>query len=681
MFGPSRRSLGRFWWNHRVPGAWSAVVGLRSTLRAKGPNVRHDRSRADRQTTRKNGDSDAIIALGRRSLSYKSLVELIESTVRELNGHGLGRDDRVAVVLPNGAEMATCCIAICAGATCAPLNPDYTAAEFEQLFGNLTPTLLITAPGFGESARAAAMACEIAIAELVGDSNAEAGRFGLSWVCEDVTSPGTNPGLASASDIALVLHTSGSTSLPKIVPLDHRNLCASACNVAASLALGADDHCLNMMPMYHVGALVDLVLSPLSVGGSVVTTRSLSSSEFFDCLSQARPTWYQGVPTMLQDVVERARLDGRRAEKTSLRFARAVSAPLPDRVMEDFELQFEVPVIEIYGMTETAGLITSNPLPPAVRKKGSVGIAAGPEISILDAAGNPAKTGESGEVVIRGENVMRGYEGDPQLNVESFVGPWLRSGDEGYIDDDGFLFLTGRIKEIINRGGEKISPREIDDIALEHPAIAEVATFPIDHPSLGEEVAIAVVLRPDADAAEISERDLIDFFSSRLAYFKVPRAIFFADELPKTASGKLKRHAVAGAIGVGSREIERAEWVAPESPLARSLASMWERALGVTSIGIHDNFFDLGGDSLKAATFMRELVADGDLNLPIAALFDAPTIAEFESILEQNGYRDIESLVAGRDVLLPSGLPVSIHRELWPRTSQPGRACALPPTR
>lgn len=621
-----------------------------------------------------NRSSAAICSPDRPSLSFQNLNVLIDETELALTRLGITRSDRVCIVLPTGPEMATCCLAVACSAVCAPLNPDYRLGEFEQLFKNLAPTLLITAPGVSLDAREAAQKSGVAVVELMHSPTADAGWFELDLAAtQTLTRRGKaterERDAAGPDDTALVLHTSGSTALPKIVPLTHRNLTTSARNLAASLALGSDDHGLNMMPLYHVGALVDLLLAPLSVGGSVTIASSMSSSVFFDCLdsaTQPRPTWYQGVPTMLQDIVATAKHDGRPAGNNSLRFARAVSAPLPDRVLQEFEEMFHVPVIEIYGMTETAGVITSNPLPPHVRKSGSVGIPAGPEVSILDEGGNPARPGDRGEVVVRGHNVMAGYEGDDALNEDGFVGTWLRTGDEGYFDADRYLFLTGRIKEIINRGGEKISPREIDVTALTHPEVYEAATFPIAHASLGEDVAIAVVRYPNRTSAEASnaltERGLIDYLSSRLAYFKVPRTVFFVAALPVTAGGKLRRHALAAQYGELKAVPERAEWVAPETPIARQLAAMWERALGVSSIGLHDNFFDLGGDSLKAATFMREFIDEQNCTLPISTLFDAPTVASFEVALGQAGQG--ANAEPGMDDVLATGLPVSIHREL-----------------
>ncbi len=608
----------------------------------------------------------AIHALGRRPLTYAMLSREIRDGVARLNQMGVGRNDRVAVVMPNGPEMAVACLTVCSGATCAPLNPDYKASEFEYFFETLDTRLLIVDADSKTPASGVAEALGIPVIELRTSDFLEAGRFEIRPLAEELPQRGASEaGFAGAGDIALVLHTSGSTSLPKIVPLTHMNLVASALNVASSVALSGEDCCLNMMPLFHVGGLVDTLIAPLATGGSVISATDMSSRTFFECCREFRPTWYQGVPTMLQDIVRRIELDRLSVDDIHLRFARSVSAPLPGRVMEDFERLFDVPVIEIYGMTETAGVITSNPLPPEPRKPGSVGIAAGPEVTVIDEAGNPARTGEFGEVAVRGVNVISGYEGMSEVEPDSFIGSWLRTGDEGYLDDDGYLFLTGRIKEIINRGGEKISPSEIDEIALEHPQIAEAACFAVPHESLGEEVAIAVVeARENGSAADpLTDQAVIEFLAERLAYFKVPRAVFFVEALPRTPGGKLKRHLLAHELAGADGPVREVEWVAPESSTAVSLAAMWERALGVSPIGMHDNFFDLGGDSLKAASFIAELLESSEHSVQVSSLFDAPTIAEFESQLEQA--RRGEGLAVGSDQgELETGLPDRFRRDL-----------------
>lgn len=575
--------------------------------------------------------ADAILSSKNVAVSYCELEQLIIHGVEHLNSIGIGRNDRVATVLPQGPDMACASLIVSSGASCTPLNPDYTQSEFERYFSLLGAKLLVTAQNFGNPAREAAKKLAIPIIEFNAASNRNTTCFDTDPDNTKYTQTPNATGLSLPGDVAFVLLTSGSTSEPKLVPLTQRNVSVSAHNMTNSLALNANDRCLNMMPLFHVGGLVDLLVAPLLSGGSVIVGANQHSETFFECMTQFQPTWYQGVPTMLQDLISHAGINDQPLKNNSLRLIRSVSAPLGTVAKADIERYFQVPVVEIYGMTETTGLITSNGLIPDDQRSGSVGTTAGPIVKIIDPAGNPARLNQIGEIIVSGENVMAGYDDNPEANNEAFIGEWLRTGDEGYLDEDGFLYLTGRIKEIINRGGEKISPREIDDLATIHPSVREAATFPVIHESLGEEVAIAVVRQPNA---ELTERELTDFLSQQLAYFKVPRKVLFLDQLPKNANGKLQRHILAQDYGGAESNASTIEFVPPTSPTAIKLAATWERTLGIVPIGLNDNFFDLGGDSLKAATFISELQQDWQQSIQVFALYDHPTIAEFDQYLE-----------------------------------------------
>ena len=290
------------------------------------------------------------------------------------------------------------------------------------------------------------------------------------------------------------------------------------------------------------------MLSSVAAGGSVWCTPGFNALRFFAWLEEVAPTWYTAVPTMHQAILARAARNQSIVEQARLRFIRSSSASLPPQVMAELEATFGAPVIESYGMTEAAHQMASNPLPPAPRKPGSVGVAAGPEVQVMTLDGSIANTGIEGEVVIRGPNVTKGYENNPKANAEGFTDGWFRTGDQGVIDADGYLTITGRLKEIINRGGEKVSPKEVDEVLMDHPAVAQVVTFAMPHAKLGEEVAAAVVLR---DGASANERDLRDFAGERLADFKVPRKVVFLDEIPKGATGKLQRIGLADKLGLG----------------------------------------------------------------------------------------------------------------------------------
>jgi acyl-CoA synthetase (AMP-forming)/AMP-acid ligase II len=387
----------------------------------------------------------------------------------------------------------------------------------------------------------------MAVLGLVVPEGAPAGVFELE---EDPGREGgapTAPGLAEPDDVALVLHTSGTTSRPKIVPLLQRNICASAANIRTTLRLTPADRCLNVMPLFHIHGLMAPVLSSLSAGATVVCTPGFNALRFFGWLDEARPTWYSAVPTMHQAILARAGRNPDSVARAQLRFIRSSSASLPPQVLRELEETFRAPVVEAYAMTEASHQMTCNPLPPGVRKPGTVGPGAGPEVAVMDDDGNLLEPGRVGEIVIRGPNVTPGYENNPDANRKAFTDGWFRTGDQGVMDEDGYVSLTGRLKEIINRGGEKISPKEIDEILMEHPAVGQVVTFAVPHEKLGEEVAAAVVLREGLSA---TPEEIKRFAAERMADFKVPRQVLVLDEIPKGPTGKLRRIGLAEQLGL-----------------------------------------------------------------------------------------------------------------------------------
>ena len=346
-----------------------------------------------------------------------------------------------------------------------------------------------------------------------------------------------------------MLHTSGTTSRPKIVPLTARNICASAGNIARTLELTPADRCLNVMPLFHIHGLIAAVLSTVHAGAAISCTPGFDALRFFGWLEEVRPSWYTAVPTMHQAIVSRAPRNAEAVQGARLRFIRSSSASLPVPVLTALEETFGCPVIEAYGMTEASHQMASNPLPPAPRKPGTVGVAAGPEVAIMAEDGQLLPQGEVGEIVIRGENVTPGYQNNPKANAENWTDGWFRTGDQGALDADGYLSIRGRLKEIINRGGEKVSPREVDDVLMNHPAVAQCVTFAVPHDKLGEEVGAAIVLK-DGQSAEAAE--IRDFAAKSLAPFKVPRRILFLDEIPKGATGKLQRIGLAEKLGLSA---------------------------------------------------------------------------------------------------------------------------------
>ena len=487
----------------------------------------------------------ALEAPGRKPSSYGELRAQVVETVGRLNSLGIGRNDPVAIVLPNGPTMASSFVSVASAATAAPLNPAYREEELEFYLGDLKAKLLILDRETGALARKVGERLGIPVAEIEETPGDPAGRFRILGAQADRRAH--LPGPARAEDVALVLHTSGTTSRPKIVPLTHENVCASALNVAKSLSLVSSDRCLNVMPLFHIHGLIAAVLASLSAGASVCCTPGFNALKFFAWIDEARPTWYTAVPTMHQAILARADRNRDAIARNPLRFLRSSSASLPPQVMTALEETFGAPVIEAYGMTEAAHQMAANPLPPRPRKAGSVGIAAGPEVAVMDEAGNLLPPEVTGEVVIRGPNVTLGYQNHPSASASAFTRGWFRTGDQGVLDHEGYLRLTGRLKEIINRGGEKISPREVDEVLMDHPAVAQAVTFAIPHEKLGEEVGCALILK---DGLTVSESEIRDYAAKRLADFKVPRKVLFLEEIPKGPTGKLQRIGLAEKLGL-----------------------------------------------------------------------------------------------------------------------------------
>jgi acyl-CoA synthetase (AMP-forming)/AMP-acid ligase II len=488
----------------------------------------------------------AIGAPGLPPLTYDGLRVLVGATVRRLNAWGIGRNDRVAIVLPNGPQMAAAVVAVAAGATAAPLNPAYRSEEFQFELTELQPRMLIVEAGTPSPVRAIASSLGVPLVELRPVSHRGAGMFELE-VVSAASRPASAPGLAAADDVALVLHTSGTTSRPKIVPLTQRNLTASARHIISTLELSASDVCLNVMPLFHIHGLMAAVVSSLGSGGHVVCPPAFNPLRFFDWMQDANPTWYTAVPTMHRAIVARAERNPGVVARSRLRFIRSSSAPLDPDLAANLERTLGAPVVQSYGMTEASHQIASNPLPPRPRKAGSVGLPAGPEVAILDETGGPVPPGYCGEVVIRGPNVTPGYADNPDANRAAHVDGWLRTGDQGRLDADGYLWLTGRLKELINRGGEKISPLEIEAVMRRHAQVQQAVVFAVPDASLGEDVAAAVVR---VDGGDLTERELRRFAAGHLADFKVPRQIVFVSELPRSATGKLQRVGLARTLGL-----------------------------------------------------------------------------------------------------------------------------------
>ena len=577
----------------------------------------------------------AILAPGLQTLTFGGLERQIAATIKTLQRLGVRRNDRIAVILPNSPEIGVLFFSITSCAAFAPLNPAYREEEFEFYLSDLKAKAVILLEGDNSPARTAAHKLGIPIFSLRLNTEREAGIFELSGTPLRSSLCGPE-NLSTPEDVAMLLHTSGTTSRPKLVPLTHVNLITSALNLSAAYELSDQDRCLGIMPLFHIHGLAAM-LNSLITGGSCVVTPGFIAPKFFEWLDEFRPTWFTASPAIHQLILERAPLHPDIAAHCHLRFLRSASSAIHPQTIEALEQVFHAPVINAYGMSEAAPAISCTRLPPHLCKPGSVGTPLGTQVAIIDERWHFSPAGSRGEIVIRGANVIAGYENNPEANRHSFQNGWFRTGDLGYLDGDGHLFITGRAKEIINRGGEKISPQEVEVVLLDHPAVAQAATFGVEDRKLGEDLAAVVVLRDDTSA---SERELREFAARRLTDFKVPRRVFIRKEIPLGSTGKVQRLQLAQQLGVtrlDEEPVKTAGRTAPRNSLEEQITQIWSEVLGISreKFGVHDNFFHLGGDSILATQLVSRVRKAMDFELSILSLFEeASSVAGTATLIE-----------------------------------------------
>ncbi len=570
-------------------------------------------------------DAPALVAEGRAPLTYGALAAQMDRFQSALNGMGFGRQDRIAIVYPSNSEMAVIVMGVWSCATAAPMNPDFTVGEFTIHFRDLGVKAVVVAADADTPARHAAVHLGLPVIEIEALQDQAVGMVDIR---PGPPGDAVQPGPAQPQDLALVLATSGTTSRSKVVPIRHRQLTAISDYSGRLFELTAEDRCLNLMPLFHGHGLYSSLAGVLYFGGSLINLPDFSSDAFFRMLVTLQPTWYSGSYTFHHTICAQASNFRAEIEQSTLRFARTASGHLDADIADELETVLGVPVIQTYSMTET-GRVSGNPQPPRIRKRGTVGLSAGGEIAIIDSDGAAVPAGVRGEVVVRGPHVFEGYENDPDANAEAFIDGWFRTGDEGAFDDDGYLTLTGRIKEFINRGGEKIAPAEIDEALMRHPDVASAVAFPLPHATLGQDVAAAVV---PAKGAALTDEILNDHLRGRVANFKLPRRYVFVDDIPKGPTGKFERRKLAAAFGlVRERPDGDATAVASgrrATPLEATLERLWAESLGLEQVGLDDDFFMLGGDSLQAVDLFLRVEQELGRKLPRSVLFEAATIAK-----------------------------------------------------
>jgi acyl-CoA synthetase (AMP-forming)/AMP-acid ligase II/acyl carrier protein len=594
----------------------------------------------------RNRTSCALKSRSGEKLSYYQLNERVCKLVSQLRSLGVGPRARVGIVMPNGLDMSVALLAITSASIAAPLNPSCREAELQSYLDDIQVDCIVTAENCESPVRAVAGNKDIPILEFASDGITQSTGVEVSKIlsCRGRLFPADSHPQPAPGDTALILLTSGSTGRSKKVPLTHRNLCASVADICHSLQLDQHDICLSMWEQFHIGGVTDLLLAPLASGGQIICTGGFNATEFFTILDDLAPTWFQGVPTTLHEILAVANKTGRRRTKTSLRFVRSVASALPPQLMERIEEFFQVPVVQTYGMTEAGPLIASNPLPPGLRKAGSTGPSCGTLISIRGPDGRERDPYQTGEILIKGENVVAAYEGDERELKNAWRDGWFVTGDTGYLDTDGYLFLKGRTKEQINRGGEKILPQEIDDVLLTHPDIEQAASFGVKHPTLGEDVGVAVVVR---QSSNLDAQAVRRFAASRLSDFKVPKTVLLLASLPRSSIGKVNRNALASLAESQNNE---PQYEPPNTDLQKVLAKIWTEELGVQKVGLDDDFARLGGDSLSYVRLFLAIERLFGVNLDLIAPDENLTVRQLANLIENlPDYNQILDRVAELD--------------------------------
>lgn len=571
-------------------------------------------------------DAIALIDEDGAQLSYGVLADQVAALADDLVGAAdspPGTRPRIGIVLPNGPDLSVALLAATIAGEATPFNPRLTSAEFERYFAaTKIDILLVDADDKGAAAVAGAVGLPVFrlsfARRILG--------VGAGQVVRRTAQP-------KASDIAVVLMTSGSTGVPKIVPLSHRNVCASAMDVAGSVALTSADRCLLMWQQFHIGGLVDLLLAPLSVGSALIVTPGFNEAKFFALTEQLQPTWFQGVPTTLGALAQYAERHDLDPRGTSLRFVRSVAASLTGDLQTRLSELFALPIVRTFGMTEASPLITTTALPPALDKPGSVGRPCGPEVRVFGPDMSEMVAGQTGEIAIRGPNVFAGYEDNAEANATAFRDGWFFTGDNGYLDSDGDLFLAGRAKEQINRGGYKIMPSEVEDVLSRHPTVHEVAVFGVSHPTLGEDIAAAVSLKP---GGAIDTPNLRAYLSEQLAANKVPGRITILAELPRNPVGKIDRLALAQTAAAEADT--DALLSPPRDAMERFIAGLWARELSLRVVGIHQDFMTVGGDSLSQLRILVAMETAFGCPVPDEVMVNFTTIEDVADALTKAGF-------------------------------------------
>lgn len=571
-----------------------------------------------------------------RTLSYGQFDHWIQTVEGKLVELGLKGARRVAVLMPRSPLGLALFLATSSANICCPLSPRLKRAEYDRFFETTGAEVLVLGTANADAVAAAQARC---LTVLQVDEAADF-TLALTTLARAELALGERP--RAATGYALMLQTSGTTSKPKLVFLAHAQILATIGGIRDAFALRPDDICLNLMPFQHAHGLVSAGLSSLMSGSSAVCLPNFSAEAFDIAFETFRPTWFTGSPAMHLTLLEYYGARDKRPANSRLRFLRSSSAPLPSAVIGQLEVLFAAPLIETYGLTETATMVATNPLPPKRRKVGSVGVAcSGAEILVVTSDGQPALPNSEGEILIRGPSVITHYGDAPAADDDNFANGWLKTGDIGHLDEDGYLYITGRTKELIKRGGLSVYPTEVDNVLISLPSIADAVTFSVPHDTLGEDVISAVTL---ADGASLDERQLRTELFARLSSYKVPSAIVALEAIPKSDTGKFVRRDISSWF---QRQLELAR-VPPRTALERQLLELWYEVLGRGDLGVTDNVFLYGGDPLRADR-VQDAVCKSGIAIKRGEFYKNPTVAEQARMVAALG---VTELAGGADAVL-----------------------------
>jgi acyl-CoA synthetase (AMP-forming)/AMP-acid ligase II/acyl carrier protein len=590
----------------------------------------------------------AIITSRLASFTFQDLGEHIRSVGEQLHAAGIGSSSRVGILLPNGPEAVVFGVSIAAHAISVPLILKLTAEELDEELARLRLDAIVL-PNWIDSPISIALKDRSLGVFHAGHLVDSLSSIAFDQV-RDVPPPLRKAGVPSSDSTALVVRSSGTTGAAKYIRVTHANFLAVAGKVQRWFDLSGDDRSASMTPAYYAGGIKVNILSSLLLGGGVAIPPGPHPEKLAEWISDLRPTWFFVTPTLAQAILESLQSEPGGFEGHSLRFVAVAAGFLAETVRTKLESILRVPVLEFYGLSE-AGVMAANPAPPATHKPGTVGLISPGEVAIKDDRGGLLDPGAVGEIIVRGRSVSPGYLDDTNplpgmIASEDGQDRWLPTGDLGIIDQDGFLTIVGRIKDVINRGGEKVTPYEIERALMLHPAVREAVAFGVPHPRLGENVSAAVVLKPET---EVTPSELQSFLHERLAPFKVPQRVHVTSTLPRTETGKIRtselRENFSNRVG---------QFVPPEGDLEWLIADIWQRLLGRTDIGVEENFFEAGGDSLMTAEMIVEVETLTRRRIPLSALQGVLTIRQLARAILRDSPAENELITCAKN---GSGVP------------------------